>query len=197
MPTEPGRSEPEVQLEGAELEAREVARVLGINEDTGLKVRQHATKQSVMQLLAEAELVHIATHSSPSLFFVDEYSPAGATALARTNSCDGWLRATEIQDMKLRGNPLVVLSSCSKATREEEGVLGIARAALFAGARGVVASLWLVDDEAAVEFMRSFYSCLRQGARESEAVSQAASALKRDKRFNPTDWACFVYIGGL
>ena len=77
-----------------------------------------------------------------------------------------------------------------------EGVVGIARAFLGAGARSVLVALWSIDDEATMEFMRSFYQHLKDGNSASVSLNRAMKCLRESEDFNaPRFWAPFVLIG--
>ena len=155
-----------------------------------------ATKQEVLRRIGSVALVHIAAHGSKE---------TGAIALApdprweSTNSEEEeyLLKISDVQAVKLRAR-LVVLSCCHSGQGEvsSEGVVGIARAFLFAGARSVVASLWAIDDEATMEFMKSFYQHLRGGESTSTALQRAMKYLRDSDNFSaPKYWAPFVLIG--
>lgn len=94
---------------------------------------------------------------------------------------------------------LVVLSCCHSGRGEvkaSEGVCGIARAFLAAGARSVLVSLKAVEDEAMFIFMESFYFHLAEGRGSSEALSKAMKRLRKSDRFSDIKfWAPFVLIG--
>jgi len=93
---------------------------------------------------------------------------------------------------------LVVLSCCHSGRGEikAEGVVGIARAFLGAGARSVLVSLWAIDDEATLEFMKSFYLGLAEGKSASESLNHAMKCLRESKKFSAVKhWAPFVLIG--
>ena len=93
---------------------------------------------------------------------------------------------------------LVVLSCCHSGRGEvkSEGVVGIARAFLAAGARSVLVSLWAISDEATMEFMKSFYQHLKYGESTSVALHQAMKALRNSEKFCVVkNWAPFVLIG--
>ena len=89
--------------------------------------------------------------------------------------------------------------SCCHSGRGEikaEGVVGIARAFLCAGARSVLVSLWAIDDEATMLFMRSFYQHLADGTSTSVALHQAMKSLRESQQFGAVKyWASFVLIG--
>ena len=110
---------------------------------------------------------------------------------------DVFLTMAEVQKAKVRAK-LVVLSCCHSAEGpiRAEGVIGMARAFLGAGARSVLGTLWAIDDNATLEFMRNFYQHLKLGEKASEAVYQATAALRRSEEFqSPYYWAPFVLIG--
>ncbi len=159
-------------------------------------IGQEATKASFLEELHKAALVHIAAHGN---------SETGEIALAPPpekrkpilDEEDVVLTMAEVQNAKVRAK-LVVLSCCHSARGHirAEGVIGIARAFLGAGARSVLASLWAIDDKATIEFMRSFYQHLKLGQKASEALYQATATLRRSEKFGgPLYWAPFVLIG--
>ena len=95
---------------------------------------------------------------------------------------------------------LVVLSCCHTATGKikAEGVVGIARAFLGAGARCVLVSLWAIDDEATFEFMKHFYQHLVGGESASEALNKAMNWMRESdlEKFNQVNRSTpFVLIG--
>jgi len=146
-----------------------------------------------------ARLLHLATHSlaHPSdpalsgivLSLVDD---RGRPRL-------GFLRTGEIAGLDLRSR-LVVLSACRTALGPEvrgEGLLGLSRAFLHAGASQVVASLWSVEDNASAAFMARFYEALlRDHLTAAAALRRAQLALRADPRTaDPACWAGFELEG--
>ena len=180
------------ELKYAKKEVKMIGEILKCEPLTG----EAATKQEVLRRIGSVALVHIAAHGSKK---------TGAIALApdpcweSTNSEEEeyLLKISDVQAVKLRAR-LVVLSCCHSGQGEvsSEGVVGIARAFLFAGARSVVASLWAIDDEATMEFMKSFYQHLRGGESTSTALQRAMKCLRDSDNFSaPKYWAPFVLIG--
>ena len=103
----------------------------------------------------------------------------------------------DVQAVRVRAK-LVVLSSCHSGRGEvkAEGVVGMARAFLCAGARSVLVSLWAIDDEATLLVMRSFYQRLADGNSASVALRQAMKSLRESEQFSAVKyWAPFVLIG--
>lgn len=90
--------------------------------------------------------------------------------------------------------PGCVYSAHGKIT--PEGVVGIGRAFLGAGARSVLVSLWAVNDEATMEFMKSFYEHLARGHSASLALNWAMKCLRESEKYCAVKhWAPFILIG--
>ena len=80
--------------------------------------------------------------------------------------------------------------------RRYEGMYGLARAFLFAGARSVGASLWRVSDASTARLMGAFYREYARGVGKAEALRQAQVELLRSKDdSDPYYWSCFVLMG--
>lgn len=109
------------------------------------------------------------------------------------------LTAREFAGIDLRGTQLVVLSACNTGVGEvaqSEGVYGLRRALVIAGAETQVVSLWKVHDDATSQLMDRYYSGLRSGEGRSEALRRAQIELLRNGRHaHPFYWAAFVPIG--
>ena len=183
---------PITRLAHANKEAKEIARMVGVSPLLG----EEATKARFLEKLKTAALVHIAAHGNPGTGEI-AFAPPPKKRKPVLDEEDVILTMAEVQKAKVRAK-LVVLSCCHSAegTIRAEGVIGIARAFLGAGARSVLATLWAIDDNATLEFMRNFYEHLKLGEKASEAVYQAAAALRRSEEFqSPYYWAPFVLIG--
>lgn len=112
---------------------------------------------------------------------------------------DGFLRLHEIFNLRLPAE-VVVLSACQTALGKEvrgEGLIGLTRGFMYAGAPRVVASLWQVDDLATAELMKRFYAgMLKDGLRPAAALRAAQLELWKQKpRAAPFFWAAFVLQG--
>ena len=95
---------------------------------------------------------------------------------------------------------LVVLSACRTGLGKDvrgEGLIGLTRGFMYAGASSVVASLWKVDDEATAELMKHFYAnMLQKGMRPAEALRAAQNTLRQDPHWqSPHFWAGFTLQG--
>ena len=180
------------QLEFARKEAQMIGRIL----HTTPLIGEHAKKKEVLKRLSSVALVHIAAHGRME---TGEILLAPNTPLASRTPIeeDFVLTMKDVLNVQMRAR-LVVLSCCHSARGEikAEGVVGIARAFLGAGARSVLVSLWAIDDEATMEFMKIFYQHLMKGESASVALNQAMKSMRESDEFSAVDyWAPFVLIG--
>jgi filamentous hemagglutinin family protein len=174
-------------LPGAEAEATAIAQFLKVQP----LLAQSATESTIKPQLAQANIIHLATHGA-----FDERNPLlGAIALAPSAQEDGLLTAEEMLKLSLNAD-LVVLSACDTGRGKitGDGVLGLSRSWLAAGAANVVVSLWQVNDQATSALMVDFYRSLSTQPDKAMALRQAM--LKTKQRFpSPEYWAAFTLIG--
>jgi CHAT domain-containing protein len=187
-------------------EADAIRGLLGASDQdvlTGLHASEAAVKAaSAKGLLAQARYVHFATHGILGLD--TGQPPALVLSLVGNDSShdadgginDGFLRLDEVTRLQLNAD-LVVLSACETGKGRlyaGEGVTGLARAFLYAGSRGVVASLWAVDDRETATFMARMYTGLKDGQAAADALRAAKLEMIRAKKA-PVFWAPFILIG--
>ena len=180
------------QLPYAKKEVEMIGRILGTVPFIGEK----ATKGEVLKQLSTVALVHIAAHGEMETGEI-LLAPNPARESHHPEKKDFLLTMADVLEAKLRAR-LVVLSCCHSARGEikAEGVVGIARAFLGAGARSVLVSLWGIDDEATFQFMEHFYKELVKRRRVSEALNQAMKCMRESGEFREVKhWAPFVLIG--
>jgi CHAT domain-containing protein len=119
--------------------------------------------------------------------------------LNRGGTDDGILTALEASGLNLWGTKLVTLSACDTGLGEvenREGVYGLRRAFVLAGAETLVMSLWPVSDYATREMMTGYYEGLRRNQGRGEALRQVKlQMLKRKDRQHPFYWASFIQAG--
>ena len=163
------------QLPGAEEQVKKIGQILKVKPVTG----KEATKEEVLSRLNEILL-----------------SPNSGSS-KRPKEKDYLLTMTDVLDAKLEAK-LVVLSCCQsgRGKIKAEGVVGIARAFLGAGARSVIASLWKIDDDATLAFMSYFYKHLVKRQSASKSLHEAMKIMRESKEFSAVKyWAPFMLIG--
>jgi CHAT domain-containing protein len=90
---------------------------------------------------------------------------------------------------------LLALTACQTAAGDERAALGLAGVALRAGARSALATLWSVNDEAALQLVSRFYRELGAGATRAQALQRAQIELLRGRAFDhPGYWSAFLLI---
>ena len=118
---------------------------------------------------------------------------------ARGQPQNGFLRLYDIYNLRLSAD-LVVLSACQTALGQNikgEGIVGLTRGFMYAGAPRIVASLWRVEDRATAQLMQRFYArMLGDGLTPSAALRAAQVSMLGDKRWQaPYYWAGFTLQG--
>ena len=185
----------EVKLKQLPCARREVELIAEILHTTPLTGKE-ATKAEVLKQLSNVALVHIAAHGRMETGEI-ALSPNPTRASEKPSDEDFLLRMSDVLNIRLRAR-LVVLSCCHSGRGEikAEGVVGIARAFLGAGARSVLVSLWAIDDKATLEFMKYFYQHLAEGESASKSLNQAMKFMRESDEFSDVKyWAPFVLIG--
>ena len=145
------------------------------------------------------QVIHFATHG-----LLNSQNPElSGIVLSLVNDqgadVDGFLRVADLINLKIPVE-LVVLSACRTGLGKEvrgEGLVGLTRAFMYAGASRVVASLWKVDDKATAVFMKEFYRAMfQEHQRPAAALRTAQLALMKNPRFrSPFYWAAFTLQG--
>ncbi|MGA9768034.1 MAG: CHAT domain-containing tetratricopeptide repeat protein [Blastocatellia bacterium] len=166
--------------------------------------RQHVylSKDSVEERVKQTSLrryrrLHFATHS-----LVDEASPSRSAVVLTLDDDpdeDGLLEVSEISELDLDCE-LVVLSACQTGHGQllsGEGIIGLSRAFLCAGARSVVVSLWNVSDISTAQMMKHFYHSLVDNNSSAAALREAKLRMieSRSEMRHPYYWGAFVLIG--
>lgn len=163
---------------------------------TLLRFDEGATKPSAVSGdLARCRYVHFATHG-----LVNSFEPQLSALVLRGPDNECLLSAAEIMNLKLSAD-IAVLSACETGLgklRYGEGVIGLARAFLYAGAQSVCATLWEVVDSAAAELMCDYYRNLVEcGRGNMEALRASQLALLNSENHSaPYNWAPFILVGG-
>jgi len=149
--------------------------------------------------LSQYSILHFATHGlldpkrpEHSGFFLSMVDQSGRPQ-------DGFITMQDVYRLHAPVD-LVVLSACRTGLGKDvrgEGLIGLTRGFMYAGASSVVASLWKVDDEATAELMKQFYTnMLQKGMRPAEALRSAQNTLRQNPEWqSPHFWAGFVLQG--
>lgn len=149
--------------------------------------------------LKNYRIVHFATHGLLNNDHPELSGLVFSLVDKQGNSQDGFLRMLDIYNMELNAD-LVVLSACQTALGKEigeEGLIGLTRGFMYAGAPRVVASLWKVDDEATAALMKKFYEgMLREHQTPAQALRSAQQWMRTQKAWqSPYYWAGFELQG--
>jgi CHAT domain-containing protein/WD40 repeat protein/tetratricopeptide (TPR) repeat protein len=188
----------------------QVAQNLGADPATHVYIGARATESEVKALsksgaLAGHEIVHFATHGALAGDVARAFEPGliltpPGTA---TETDDGYLTASEITDLKLDAD-IVILSACNTAagsTNGGEALSGLARAFFYAGARSLLVSHWDVASEPTVELITKMVAELKAAPEIGRAEALRRSILsmidngRDDEEAHPAVWAPFVLVG--
>jgi CHAT domain-containing protein len=177
-------------LPGARTEVRQLSRHFPARRRTVL-VGADASEANGKRLAPGQSILHFAVHG-----LIDDARPLdSALLLAAGEGEDGALRVAEAFGLRLQAD-LVVLSGCSTGLGKitGDGILGLARAFLYAGTPSVVVSQWDVSDRATAFLMDRFYAGLTAGQGRARSLRQAQIATRA--RFpHPALWAAFSLVG--
>lgn len=186
------------QLPYTRIEVNEIASLFPA-PDRRVFLGVEAQEQNVKATpLGQYRYVHFAAHG-----IIDEDHPARSgimLSVGTGSSEDGMLQMSEVLRLKLNAD-LVTLSACRTGLGKllnGEGMIGLTRSFLYAGAESVAVSLWSVNDIATASLMKSFYKHLQAGKAKDEALQAAKlELLKGPQRTwrHPYYWAAFVLAG--
>ncbi|MEM8534266.1 MAG: CHAT domain-containing protein [Chloroflexota bacterium] len=183
----------------------EAEQIISLFDGSAL-IGDQATKESLHEHAEEADIVHFATHGTyipdaPLASYLtlasDSPNTTEATAYGTGSNDTTHLDVADVYALDLQQANLVVLSACESNLGPQtsgDDLVGLTRAFFYAGTPTVVASLWLVPDDATTQLMTYFYSHLRAGAGKAEALQRAQQDL-RDVYPSPYYWAGFVLVG--
>ena len=181
---------------------RELNHLIDVTTGGGALVAEghSATRERLLSTdLTEYAILHFATHG-----LLDPKRPENSGLLLSTvdeqgQTRNGFVGLRDIYGLSAPVN-LVVLSACQTALGKDvrgEGLLGLTRGFMYAGASSVVASLWRVDDEATAELMNQFYTnMLQKGMPPPAALAAAQNSIRQRSEWqSPYYWAAFTLHG--
>ncbi len=213
-----------VALPGTKVEIDGINKILGASGYKVVKREQREASESSLKAVNAPTLIHIATHGyfladadlkGGDAMGIDAENAKNNPLLRsglilagvqsqNNNSVDlnsndnGVLTAYEAMNMSLEGTDLIILSACETGlgdVRAGEGVYGLQRAFLVAGANALIMSLWKVDDAATQELMTNFYTNWSKTGNKQKSFKQAQLQLMA-KYKDPYYWGAFVMMGG-
>jgi len=192
---------PLMRLNGTRTEADQIsklAKTSGGQADVWLDLDANEDNLDARDI-SKYRVIHVATHG---LLNAERPQFTGVVlSLVGNKTHDGFVRTDEVFNLRL-GSPLVMLSACETGLGKEkrgEGVMGLTRAFMYAGAPTVGVSLWSVADKSTADLMTDFYRRLfssTQGTTSSGALRGAQLAMISGKKYSaPFFWAPFVLVG--
>ncbi|MBS1555447.1 MAG: CHAT domain-containing protein [Bacteroidetes bacterium] len=206
-------------LPGTKVEVEAINKILVAGGYKTTLKEEKSASESAIKALKGPQLMHIATHGyflPDTEMQAEGNENAGAKnnpllrsglilagAAKQNNQVDlasndnGVLTAYEAMNLSLDGTDLIVLSACETGlgeVRAGEGVYGLQRAFLVAGANAMIMSLWKVDDAATQQLMTNFYANWSKTGNKQKAFKQAQLQLMA-KFSQPYYWGAFVMMG--
>ena len=191
---------PLARLNGTRVEAEQIsklAKTAGGQADVWLDL--DASEENLgTRDISKYRIIHVATHG---LLNAERPQFTGVVlSLVGNKTRDGFVRTDEVFNLRL-GSPLVMLSACETGLGKEkrgEGVMGLTRAFMYAGAPTVGVSLWSVADKSTADLMTDFYQRLLSASTgtTSGSLRGAQLAMISGKKYSaPFYWAPFVLVG--
>ncbi len=185
----PDLNNPDMDLSGAEEEARAIANNW---EDAKVILRKNASETLFKKASGAFRYIHLASHGE----FNPDVPQNSRMLLSPDVSNDDNLTLSEIYALRLNAE-MVTLSACQTGlgdVKNGDDVVGLNRGFLYAGANSIVASLWSVPDESTRVLMTTFYSNLN--SMDKRDAMQKAQLLALKKYKHPISWAAFQMTGG-
>lgn len=159
-------------------------------------IGKNTTENKFTETASKARILHLATHGKAN-DRIGDYSYLAFSPI-KDSIENELLFVGDIYSLTLNAD-MVVLSACETGIgklQRGEGIISLARAFAYAGAKSIITSLWAVNDTKTKDLMVSFYKNLRKGKSKSEALREAKLSLI-DKNLHPYYWAGFIGIGDM
>jgi CHAT domain-containing protein/Tfp pilus assembly protein PilF len=163
-------------------------------------LNKNATKEKFESAVADYRIVHLATHGKAN-DKIGDYCFLAFTA--QKDSLGGeLLYVRDIYNLTLNAD-LVVLSACETGIGElkrGEGIVSLARAFAYSGAKSLVTSLWSVNDKSTMHIMETFYKQIKRGKNKDYALWKAKTEYfekAKGELAHPFFWSAFIPIGDM
>ena len=180
------------RLPHATQEAKWISQLLGASP----LLHEQATKDAVLNKVTSAQVIHIATHGSGVSSFLAFAGPDAFNG-EPSKSDDILLLPSEVEKLTIRA--AMVVLSCRDSGRgmvRADGIIGMGRAFLLAGAQSILTTLWRIPDESAGMFMQFFYQYLVDGLGTTHALQKATMSVRCFKKYSSySHWGGFQLIG--
>ncbi|NES04900.1 MAG: CHAT domain-containing protein [Okeania sp. SIO2F4] len=185
------------RLPGTRTEAEAIMALVPDSERTQVFDFQANREKATSQELSQYQIVHLATHG-----FANGRQPELSGVIMSLvdkngNWQNGFLRLNDIFNLNLPAE-LVVLSACQTAKGKDikgEGLVGLTRGFMYAGAKRVVGSLWRVDDSGTADLMSQFYQRMLEQELSSVEALRAAQLQMLEQGISPYYWGAFTLQG--
>merc|ERR1711966_536159 len=160
--------------------------------------------QKVATTMQNASMLHLACHSQPGILVFAPTLPASVPEEEEEDEeieyDDGLLHKEHVHCLRLAAKPTVVLSGSYTAAGSitEDGIVGLPRAFIAAGAKSVLATMWATSDAAAPELLKEWHKALKTTGSQSKALRAAMLAFQEyegGKFKHPVYWAGFTLLG--
>jgi CHAT domain-containing protein len=174
------------RLRAAPQEAQQIATLLADKHEVRCLLETDATAAAISALLPDCGLLHFAGHA---VFRPDN------PRFSWLRLDGGRLAIIDLEQLTLRGNPLVVLSACEtgRGLPRGGGLLGMGRALMAAGASALIVSLWQIVDASAAAVMVDLYTHLHGAPAAALCQAQRMAIVRGD---HPAHWAGFICVAG-
>ena len=142
-------------------------------------LEEQATKSAILMRIQSAKVIHLATHGSASAGFMAFGAMVSVGSENVVDASSVLLYPEDVERLNI-SPALVVLSSCDsgRGTVKADGIQGMARAFILAGAQAVLTTLWRVPDESAAFFMQFFYQYMMDGMESTLALRKAILSIR-------------------
>ena len=184
-------------LIGTELEVKQIKKLFSTKKlEADVFLMEEASESTVKKIPPNSyDILHFATHGEVN----SKYPELSKIYLKANDNEDGKLHTGEIYNLNLSSS-LVTLSACETGLGKQqkgEGVMGLSRALIYAGANNLIVSYWKVNDDATTELMYQFYNILLETRCPYKTAIRASklALIKSNKYSAPKFWSAFVLIG--
>jgi CHAT domain-containing protein len=190
------------EIPGSGAEAQNVADILG--GECTLWTGDDARMQKVASMMQNVSMLHFACHSQPGILVFAPTLPGSEEEPEDEEEepeyDDGLLHKEHVHCLRLLAKPTVVLSGSYTAAGSitEDGIVGLPRAFIAAGAKSVLATMWATQDESAPALLKAWHNGLKESGSQAKALRAAILAVQQEdggKFKHPVHWAGFTLLG--